>query len=425
MDGPSEQPAHRTVSRHHSNAVGSGSLPFQDIPLILAAAPRAKWAAPRTAAAAAFDVTEKSIGELQAAMTVGQVSSVDLVHAYLKRIAAYDQQGPALNAVLYLNPNAVQLATELDNERVGGRTRGPLHGIPVLLKDNFDTSDMPTTGASVVLRGAQPAYDAFQVRKLRESGAVLLGKLNLHELALGLTTHSSLAGQTLNPYDLTRAPGGSSGGSGVAVAANFAAFAMGTDTAGSIRVPSSHNSIVGLRPTAGLSSRTGIIPFGHTQDTGGPMTRTVSDIALVLDATVGYDPVDESTVVGQGKNPATYTASLKADALKGARIGALNQLFGDAPEDREVGDAVRGALQEMRSQGVTVVDVAIPDLPSNSQPPVSWPRSSSSTWATISKRSLGALSAPSMNGSTQACCRARSKRSSDSSSRSGLSPRIT
>jgi amidase len=321
-----------------------------------------RTSAPRSAAAADFDVTEKSINELQAAMTAGQVSSVDLVHAYLKRIAAYDQQGPALNAVLYLNPNAVQMATELDNERAAGRTRGPLHGIPVLLKDNFDTSDMPTTGASVVLRGAQPAYDAFQVRKLREAGAVLLGKLNLHELALGLTTHSSLAGQTLNPYDLTRAPGGSSGGSGVAVAANFAAFAMGSDTAGSIRVPSSHNSIVGLRPTAGLSSRTGIIPFGHTQDTGGPMTRSVADIALVLDATVGYDPVDESTVIGRGKNPATYTASLKADALKGARIGVLNQLFGDAPEDREVGDVVRGALQEMRGQGATVVDVAVPDL---------------------------------------------------------------
>jgi Asp-tRNA(Asn)/Glu-tRNA(Gln) amidotransferase A subunit family amidase len=216
--------------------------------------------APRTAAAAAFDVTEKSIGELQSAMTAGQVSSVDLVHAYLERIAAFDQQGPALNAVLYLNPNAVQVASELDGERAAGRTRGPLHGIPVLLKDNYDTSDMPTTGASLVLRDARPTYDAFQVRKLREAGAVLLGKLNLHELALGLTTHSSLAGQTFNPYDLTRAPGGSSGGSGVAVAANFAAFAMGTDTAGSIRVPSSHNSIVGLRPTAGLSSRTGIIP---------------------------------------------------------------------------------------------------------------------------------------------------------------------
>jgi amidase len=317
---------------------------------------------PRTAAAAAFDVTEKGIKDLQTAMAAGQISSVDLVHAYLERIAAYDQQGPALNALLYLNPNAVQMATDLDAERASRGARGPLHGIPVLLKDNYETYDMPTTGASLALRGAVPAYDAFQVRKLRDGGAVLLGKVNLHELALGLTTHSSLAGQTLNPYDLARAPGGSSGGSAVAVAANFAAFAMGTDTEGSIRVPSSHNNIVGLRPTAGLSSREGIIPFGHTQDTGGPMAKSVTDVATVLDATVGYDPVDEVTVTGSGKIPATYTSALKADALKGARIGVVNQLFGDAPEDQEVGDVVRAALAEMRAHGATLVDVAIPGL---------------------------------------------------------------
>jgi Asp-tRNA(Asn)/Glu-tRNA(Gln) amidotransferase A subunit family amidase len=317
---------------------------------------------PHTAAAAAFDVTEKSISELQAAMTAGQISSVDLVHAYLERIAAYDQDGPALNAVLYLNPDAVQMAADLDAERASKGSRGPLHGIPVLLKDNYDTYDMPTTGASLALRGAVPAYDAFQVAKLRDAGAVLLGKVNLHELALGLTTHSSLAGQTLNPYDLSRAPGGSSGGSGVAVTANFAAFAMGTDTEGSIRVPSSHNNIVGLRPTAGLSSRQGIIPFGHTQDTGGPMARTVGDIALVLDATVGYDPVDEVTVTGNGKIPGTYVAALQPDALRGARIGVLSQLFGDAPEEQAVGDVVRAALTQMGAQGATLVDVAVPDL---------------------------------------------------------------
>jgi Asp-tRNA(Asn)/Glu-tRNA(Gln) amidotransferase A subunit family amidase len=317
---------------------------------------------PGTAAAAAFDVTEKNINDLQADMTQGQISSVDLVHAYLQRIAAYDQQGPALNAVLYLNPNAVQMAADLDAERSNKGPRGPLHGIPVLLKDNYETYDMPTTGASLALRGATPAYDAFQVRKLRDAGAVLLGKVNLHELALGLTTHSSLAGQTLNPYDLTRAPGGSSGGSAVAVAANFAAFAMGTDTEGSIRVPSSHNNIVGLRPTAGLSSREGIIPFGHTQDTGGPMAKTVTDIALVLDATVGRDPVDEVTATSAGKIPATYTSALRADALRGARIGVVNQLFGDAPEDEQVGDVVRSALVEMRDHGATLVDVSAADL---------------------------------------------------------------
>ena len=312
--------------------------------------------------AASYDVTGKSISDLQAAMNAGEVSSVELAQAYLERIAAYDQAGPALNAVLFINPDVLQDAAALDEERGSRGPRGPLHGIPVLLKDNYDTSDMPTTGASLALMGAVPRQDAFQVRKLREAGAVLLGKVNLHELALGLTTHSSLAGQTLNPYDLTRAPGGSSGGSGVATAADFAAFTMGTDTAGSIRVPSSHNSIVGLRPSAGLSSRAGIIPFGYTQDTGGPMAKTVKDIALVLDATVGYDPSDAVIAMGRGRAPQTYTSALVPTALRGARIGVLSQLFGDAPEDNEVGSVVRNALEEMRSLGAEIIEVTVPDL---------------------------------------------------------------
>ena len=199
-----------------------------------------------------------------------------------QRINAYDQSGPRLNAVILLNPERRGQRRALDAERKARGPRGPLHGIPVLLKDNFDTSDMPTTGGSLALRGVVPKQDAFQVAKLRRAGAVLLGKVNLHELALGLTTVSSYGGYTLNPYDVTRAPGGSSGGSGVAAAACFAAFTLGTDTSGSIRIPSSHNSLVGLRPTLGLSSRAGIIPFGHTQDTGGPMARTVEDIAPSL-----------------------------------------------------------------------------------------------------------------------------------------------
>jgi amidase len=312
--------------------------------------------------AAPYDVTEKTISELQAAMRSGAVTSAELVQSYLDRIAAYDQVGPAVNSVIHVNPSALRDARALDAERAAGRTRGPLHGVPVLLKDNYDTMDMPTTGASLALTGAVPKQDAFQVRKLREAGAVLLGKLNLHELALGLTTHSSLGGQTLNPYDLTRAPGGSSGGSGVATAASFAAFTMGTDTAGSIRVPSSHNSIVGLRPSAGLSSRAGIIPFGHTQDSGGPMAKTVTDIALVLDATVGYDPADQVTATGQGNVPQTYTTSLNLEALKGARIGVLNAFFGTEPEDNEVGDIVRAALGDMRRLGATTLDISIPDL---------------------------------------------------------------
>ena len=264
--------------------------------------------------------------------------------------------------MLSLNPRAVAEARALDAERKQRGPRGPLHGIPVLLKDNFETRDMPTTGGSLALQGAVPLDDAFQVRKLRRAGVVILGKVNLHELALGLTTISSLGGQTLNPYDVGRAPGGSSGGSGVAAAASFAAFTMGTDTSGSIRIPSSHNNIVGLRPTLGLSSRAGIIPFGHTQDTGGPMARTVRDVALVLDATAGYDPGDVVTSSSAGKIPPTYTAALTPGALKGARIGVLAELFGTAPEDKEVGSVLRRAIDDMKTGGATAVDVVIPDL---------------------------------------------------------------
>jgi amidase len=316
----------------------------------------------RAQSGAGFDVTEKSITELQAAMAAGRVTSAQLVEMYLGRIAAYDQAGPRLNAVLSINPNARAIARELDEERKARGPRGPLHGIPVLLKDNFETTDMPTTGGSLALVGVVPAQDAFQVRKLRAAGAVLLGKVNLHELALGLTTVSSLGGQTLNPYDVARAPGGSSGGSGVAAAACFAAFTMGTDTSGSIRIPSSHNSLVGLRPSAGLSSRAGIIPFGHTQDTGGPIARSVEDVALILDATVGYDPADLTTAASGGRIPRTYTSSLKSGALTGARIGVLAEFFGSAPEDEEVASVVRRAIEEMKARGATALDVAVPDI---------------------------------------------------------------
>jgi Asp-tRNA(Asn)/Glu-tRNA(Gln) amidotransferase A subunit family amidase len=309
-----------------------------------------------------FDVAEKSIRELQAAMADGRVTAERLVELYIERITAYDQSGPRLNAVIHINPNAARDARQLDAERKARGPRGPLHGVPVLLKDNFETRDMPTTGGSLALRGVVPPRDAFQVAQLRRAGAVLLGKVNLHELALGLTSISSLGGQTLNPYDVRRAPGGSSGGSGVAAAACFAAFTLGTDTSGSIRIPSSHNSLVGLRPTAGLSSRGGIIPFGHTQDTGGPMARTVEDVALVLDETVGYDPADLTTQASGGRIPRSYTTSLKEGALQAARIGVLTEFFGNVPEDQEVTLVVRGAIDEMTSRGATVVDVAVTDL---------------------------------------------------------------
>jgi amidase len=319
-------------------------------------------AMPRALNAVGFDPLEKSIRELQRAMAKGQLTSAQLVAFYLARVAAYDQVGPQVNAVIAINPQAATYARELDEERRKRGPRGPLHGIPILLKDNFDTNDMPTTGGCLALSGHQPTDDAFQVKKLRDAGAVILGKVNLHELALGLTTVSSIGGQTLDPYDLTRAPGGSSGGSAVAATMNFAAATLGTDTAGSIRIPSCHNNVVGLRPTIGLSSRAGIIPFSRTQDVGGPMARTVEDIAVLLDATAGYDASDPVTADGNGRIPRTYTSSLKRGGLKGARLGVLTDYFGDASEDAEVAAVVKRAIGEMTAQGAMTVDVAIPNL---------------------------------------------------------------
>jgi len=312
--------------------------------------------------AAAFDPLEKTVRELQRAMADGQLTAAQLVAFYLDRIAAYDQSGPNVNAVVAIHPGAPASARALDEERRRKGARGPLHGIPILLKDNFDTNDMPTTGGCLALSAHRPKGDAFQVKKLREAGAVILGKVNLHELALGLTTVSSVGGQTVDPYDLTRVPGGSSGGSAVAATMNFAAATLGTDTAGSIRIPSSHNSVVGLRPTSGLSSRAGIIPFSLTQDTGGPIARTVEDIALLLDATVGYDARDPVTAGSRGRIPRTYTSALKRGALKSARIGVLTEYFGSAPEDAEVAATIARAIDEMKTQGAIAMDVAIPSL---------------------------------------------------------------
>ena len=309
-----------------------------------------------------YDAFEKSILELQADMAAGRTTAVALVRYYRRRIEALDQAGPALNAVIALHPRAEAIASALDAERRRGKTRGPLHGIPVLLKDNLETKDMPATGGCLALWGRVPREDAFQVRRLRDAGAVILGKVNLHELALGLTTVSSVGGQTRDPYDLSRAPGGSSGGSGVAAAANFAAFTIGTDTSGSIRIPSSHNAIVGLRPSAGLSSRRGVIPFSHTQDTAGPMARTVTDVALVLDATVGPDPADPVTAASAAKIPTSYASALKADALRGARVGVLSEFFGNAAEDQPVAAIVRRAVGDMTAHGAIAVEVAVPNL---------------------------------------------------------------
>ena len=304
-----------------------------------------------------IDVYEASIADLQGAMEAGKATAVQLVDAYLARIAAYDREGPAINALIRLNPNARAEARHLDEERRQGHVRGPLHGIPIILKDNFDTFDMPTSGGSLALANHQPKTDAFIVHRLREAGAIIIGKSNMHELAAGITTISSLGGQTLNPYDPRRCPGGSSGGTGAAIAASFAAVGWGSDTCGSIRIPSAFGSLAGLRPTQGLVSRSGVMPLSHTQDIPGPLARTVRDLAIALDATVGIDSADAATRVLAGRPVPKFTDSLKADALRGARIGILMSYFTDA--DGEILDTVRSAIRTMVTAGADTVRVEI------------------------------------------------------------------
>src|SRR4029453_17929714 len=297
---------------------------------------RGRTAPPAAPAPALFEVFEQSILDLQEAQAARRVTSKALVESCLARIAAYDQAGPQLNAIVLLNPRAREEAEAMDRERAAKGPRGPLHGIPVLIKDNYDTADMPTTAGTLGLATLRPAADAFQVRKLRDAGAVILGKTTMHELAAGITTISSYTGQTRNPYDLYRVPGGSSGGTGAAIGASFAAAGMGSDTCGSIRIPAANQNMVGLRGTHGLSSRGGGMPLSSTQDIAGPLARSVTDLAIMLDATVGPDPNDPITAEGASHIPKSYRDTLSADGLKGARIGVLRPLWGTAPEDDEV-----------------------------------------------------------------------------------------
>ena len=309
-----------------------------------------------------FDVTEQSVSQLGVAMAEGRVTAVDLVDSYLARIEAYDQQGPTLNAMIILNPLARQEAMALDEERAAGQIRGPLHGVPIVVKDNYDTSELPTTAGAIALATSIPPDDATQVKRLRNAGAVILGKTNMHELARGITTVASYGGQTRNPYNPRRNPGGSSGGTGAAVAASFAAFGMGSDTCGSIRIPSAHHSLVGLRGTRGLASGDGIIPLSTTQDIGGPLARSVEDLAFALDATVEYDPADETTRLSDGHIPDTYTAALNAGGLAQARIGVLRSMVGNNGAERDVLAVMEAAIAEMEALGATVIDIEEPDL---------------------------------------------------------------
>ncbi|MCC7201016.1 MAG: amidase, partial [Gammaproteobacteria bacterium] len=309
-----------------------------------------------------FDVFEKSILELQAAQSDGTTSSRRLVEMYLARIKAYNQAGPALNAIVTLNPRALEAADILDRERAAGHVRGPLHGIPILVKDNYDTVDMPTSDGTLALATLQPTADAFQVQRLRKAGAVILGKTTMHELAAGITTISSLTGATRNPYDPRRGPGGSSGGTAAAVAASFAAAGTGSDTCGSLRIPAALQNLVSLRQTRGLSSRTGIAPLSSSQDVAGPLARSVTDLALLMDATVGPDRADPITAGASAHIPRSYRDSLGPDGLRGMRIGVVRALFEDEPEDEAFNEVINRSLEAMKAQGAEVFDVEIPSL---------------------------------------------------------------
>jgi amidase len=311
-----------------------------------------------------FALNEQSIAQLQESMASGRYTSRGLVEMYLERISQVDSAGPRLRSVIETNPDALAIAEALDAERKATGARGPLHGIPVLIKDNIDTGDkMLTTAGSLALVGAPAPRDAFVVERLRAAGVVILGKTNLSEWANIRSTRSTSGwsargGLVKNPYVLDRNPCGSSSGTGAAIAANLAAVGVGTETDGSVVCPSSVTALVGIKPTVGLVSRSGIIPIAHSQDTAGPMGRTVTDAALLLNAMVGVDSRDGATTSAPTARQ-DYTAALKADALKGARIGvARAQYFGySASADR----LVQAAIDQMKSQGATIVDPA--DIP--------------------------------------------------------------
>ena len=313
----------------------------------------------------AFELDELTLDDLQKGMASRKYSAQSLTQMYLSRIEAIDKNGPNLKSVIETNPDAIAIATTLDNERRAGRVRGPLHGIPVLIKDNIDTHDrMTTTAGSLALAGSIPPKDAFVVQKLHFAGALIIGKTNLSEWANFRSSHSSSGwsgrgGQTKNPYVLDRNPCGSSSGTGAAIAANLAAAGVGTETDGSVVCPSNANSLVGIKPTLGLISRVGIIPIAHSQDTAGPMCRTVTDAAILLGALAGVDARDSATRSSEGKS-LSYTKSLDVNGLRGARIGVHRKAFGfnDA-----VDRLMKDCIDIIKSRGATVIDPA--DIPTH------------------------------------------------------------
>jgi len=307
-----------------------------------------------------FELHEESISSLQEKIAAGKYSSEQITKLYLDRIDAIDKKGPMLNSVIEINPDAMSIAKAMDNERKSGKTRGPLHGIPVLIKDNIDTADkMQTTAGSLALEGHIASNDSFVAKKLREAGAVIIGKTNLSEWANFRSSHSSSGwssrgGQTKCPYILDHNPCGSSAGSGAAVAANLCTVAVGTETDGSVTCPASVNGIVGLKPTVGLVSRSGIIPISSTQDTAGPMGRTVKDVAILLGAMAGSDDADAVTKESEGKTDPDYTKFLDANGLKGKRIGIDKKPQGD---NQYMHALIKKAVELLKQQGAEIIEI--------------------------------------------------------------------
>ncbi len=306
-----------------------------------------------------LDLEEIGIADLRDGYDSGEFTVADVTGAYLQRIEAIDKNGPGLNSMIHINPNAMDKARKLDEELKAGNKRGPLHGIPVVLKDNVDTHDMPTTAGARVMKGSMPHDDAFIAKKLREGGALILGKANLSEWANFHSSFSSsgwsgLGGQTNNPYDPTRNPCGSSSGSGVAVSANMAVFSIGTETNGSIVCPSSANGLVGIKPTVGLLSRSGIIPISFTQDTPGPMARTVEDAAIALGTMVGVDSADTKTLASEGNYHTDYSRFLNKDGLEGKRIGFWTGPLGS---HHRVDTLMHETVRFLKQQGATIVEI--------------------------------------------------------------------
>ncbi len=306
-----------------------------------------------------FDVVETSITEIHTAMLEGTVTARELVEAYQARIEAYDKRGPALNSIITMNTAALARAAELDEYLAStGELFGPLHGIPIIVKDNYDTSDIPTTGGSAALAGSLPPDDAYMVERIREAGGIVLAKSNMAEFAFSPyeTIGSALPGYTRNPYATNRVTAGSSGGTAAAVAASFGAVGLGTDTGNSIRGPSSHQALVGIRSTMGLTSRDGVIPLNLERDIAGPMARTVADAVAVFQVVVGYDPADPITQLSEGRPQIRYADHLNPRGLEGRRIGVARQVSDTRTADPEVLARFNEALEDIRRAGGTVVD---------------------------------------------------------------------